>query len=96
MTPETVSLKDLEGSHACLLSRMHLLFAGGVVPFPPGKCQACCSIECQQCALLLHVQEVLYLEFPSETITRSGYNIRRKNFAAAAVKRGKLYTISAR
>jgi hypothetical protein len=39
---------------------------------------------------------MLYLEFPSETITRSGYNIRRKNFAAAAVKRDKLYTIAAR
>ncbi|KAF6266284.1 hypothetical protein COO60DRAFT_1474231 [Scenedesmus sp. NREL 46B-D3] len=40
-------------------------------------------------------QEMLYLEFPSETVTRSGYNIRRKNFAAAAVKHGKLYTITA-
>ncbi|WIA15677.1 hypothetical protein OEZ85_002303 [Tetradesmus obliquus] len=40
-------------------------------------------------------QEMLYLEFPSETLTRSGYNIRRKNFAAAAVKRDKLYTIAA-
>lgn len=27
---------------------------------------------------------------------RAGYNIRRKNFAAAAVKRDKLYTIAAR
>jgi hypothetical protein len=44
----------------------------------------------------MYLQEMLYLEFPSETLTRSGYNIRRKNFAAAAVKRGKLYTISAR
>jgi hypothetical protein len=42
------------------------------------------------------LQKILYLEFPSETITRSGYNIRRRNFAAAAVKRDKLYTIAAR
>lgn len=32
-------------------------------------------------------QEYLYFEFPSETVTRSGYNILRKNFVVAAVKR---------
>eukprot|EP00775_Hariotina_reticulata_P004892 gene4892-5137_t len=40
-------------------------------------------------------QEYLYMEFPSETTTRSGYNIKRKNFVAAAVKRDKLYMIAA-
>ncbi|GBF89284.1 photosystem II oxygen evolving complex [Raphidocelis subcapitata] len=40
-------------------------------------------------------QEYLYLEFPSETITRSGYQIRRRNFAAAALRRGKLFVIAA-
>ncbi|KAI8475652.1 MAG: hypothetical protein J3K34DRAFT_404001 [Monoraphidium minutum] len=40
-------------------------------------------------------QDITYLEFVSETITRSGYQIRRRNFAAGAVKRGKLYIISA-
>jgi hypothetical protein len=33
------------------------------------------------------MQEYLFFEFPSETITRSGYNIRRRNFAVATVKR---------
>ncbi|KIY95452.1 hypothetical protein MNEG_12511 [Monoraphidium neglectum] len=46
-------------------------------------------------SLTLDGQEYTYLEFPSETITRSGYQIRRQNFAVAAVKRGKLYTIAA-
>lgn len=35
----------------------------------------------------LSAQEYLYFEFPSETVTRSGYNILRKNFVVAAVKR---------
>jgi hypothetical protein len=42
------------------------------------------------------VQEYLYLEFPSETTTRSGYNIKRKNFVVAALKRDKLYVLSSR
>ncbi|KXZ52290.1 hypothetical protein GPECTOR_10g922 [Gonium pectorale] len=40
-------------------------------------------------------KEYLYLEFPSETVTRSGYQIRRKNFAVATVKRGLVYTLNA-
>jgi hypothetical protein len=42
------------------------------------------------------VQEYLFLEFPSETTTRSGYNIKRRNFVVAALKRDKLYVLSAR
>jgi hypothetical protein len=42
------------------------------------------------------LQEYLYLEFPSETTTRSGYNIKRKNFVVAALKRDKLYVLSSR
>ncbi|PNW82254.1 hypothetical protein CHLRE_06g278144v5 [Chlamydomonas reinhardtii] len=40
-------------------------------------------------------KEYTYITFPSETITRSGYNIRRKNFAVACVKRGMVYTLNA-
>ncbi|KAG2445160.1 hypothetical protein HYH02_008628 [Chlamydomonas schloesseri] len=40
-------------------------------------------------------KEYTYVTFPSETITRSGYNIRRKNFAVACVKRGMVYTLNA-
>ena len=43
-----------------------------------------------------HLQEYTYLAFPSETITRSGYQIRRRNFAVAATKRGMVYTLAAR
>lgn len=38
---------------------------------------------------------MLYLEFPSQTITRSGYDIMRRNFAAAAARRSKLYVCAA-
>lgn len=34
-----------------------------------------------------------YLYFPSETITRSGYQVKRKNFAVAAEKRGQVYCL---
>ncbi|MEW5296967.1 MAG: hypothetical protein WDW36_000209 [Sanguina aurantia] len=39
----------------------------------------------------------VYLRFPSDTITRSGYNIRRKHIAVAAlrVKNGMVYSLSA-
>ncbi|GIM10743.1 hypothetical protein Vretimale_14315, partial [Volvox reticuliferus] len=40
-------------------------------------------------------KEYTYLEFPSETVTRSGYQIRRKNFAVATVKRGTVYMLNA-
>lgn len=40
-------------------------------------------------------QEYLYLQFPSETTTRSGYNIKRKNFVVAGVKKDRLYVLSA-
>ncbi|KAG2500301.1 hypothetical protein HYH03_001879 [Edaphochlamys debaryana] len=40
-------------------------------------------------------REYTYLEFSSDTITRSGYNVRRRNFAAACVKKGTLFVINA-
>lgn len=40
-------------------------------------------------------QEYTYLAFPSETITRSGYQIRRKNLAVVGVKRGTVYVLGA-
>jgi len=40
-------------------------------------------------------QTYVYLAYPSETITRSGYNIKRKHFGVIAVKKGKVYTLSA-
>eukprot|EP00892_Ulva_mutabilis_P005084 jgi/Ulvmu1/2948/UM149_0031.1 len=36
-----------------------------------------------------------YLQFPSETITNSGYNIKRRNFAVASVKNNKVYALVA-
>ena len=44
------------------------------------------------CAL----QTYRYLRYPSETITRSGYQIQRKNLAVAAVRQGVIYTLNAR
>lgn len=46
--------------------------------------------------VLVFVQEYLYMQFPSETTTRSGYNIKRKHFVVAALKRDKLYVLSSR
>ncbi|KAK9822672.1 hypothetical protein WJX81_007150 [Elliptochloris bilobata] len=40
-------------------------------------------------------QRYTYITFPSETITRSGYQIKRKNFAVAAARRGCLYCLVA-
>jgi len=40
-------------------------------------------------------QEYTYVAFPSETITRSGYQIRRKNLAVVGVKRGMVYVLGA-
>lgn len=34
-----------------------------------------------------------YLQFPSETITNSGYNIKRRNFAVASVKNNTVYAL---
>lgn len=42
------------------------------------------------------LQKYLYVAFPSETITRSGYQVRRKNVAVAAVRRGNVYCLGAR
>jgi hypothetical protein len=41
------------------------------------------------------VQRYIYIQFPSETVTRSGYQIRRKNLAVAATKKGKVYSLVA-
>lgn len=40
-------------------------------------------------------QSYTYVRFPSETVTRSGYQIRRKNFAVAAAKGGRVYSLVA-
>jgi hypothetical protein len=37
----------------------------------------------------------LGLQFPSETLTNSGYNVRRRNFAVAAQRRGTVYVLVA-
>ncbi|GAX77646.1 hypothetical protein CEUSTIGMA_g5089.t1 [Chlamydomonas eustigma] len=37
----------------------------------------------------------LYLTFPSETTTRSGYDVKRKNFAVAVLSGGQLYVCAA-
>eukprot|EP00884_Botryococcus_braunii_P019799 jgi/Botrbrau1/6502/Bobra.0034s0075.1 len=39
--------------------------------------------------------EYMYLSFPSSTTTRSGYDIRRRNFGVAAVKNGTVYSLVA-
>jgi hypothetical protein len=57
-----------------------------------------CSLK-QWTFLFAHrhaLQAYLYLEFPSETTTRSGYNIKRKNFVVAGQKRDTLFVLSAR
>lgn len=41
----------------------------------------------------LCVQEYTIVAFPSETITRSGYQVRRKNLAVAASRRGSVYCL---
>ncbi|GMH38664.1 hypothetical protein BSKO_06548 [Bryopsis sp. KO-2023] len=40
-------------------------------------------------------QEYLYVQFPSSTITRSGYQVKRKNAAVAAVRKGSVYALCA-
>ena len=45
---------------------------------------------------LLVLQTYLYMRFPSETITRSGYQIRRKHYAVAATVKGTVYCCGAR
>ena len=40
-------------------------------------------------------REMCYLYFPSETITRSGYQIRRKNLVVTAERKGLLYVLGA-
>ncbi|KAK9793742.1 hypothetical protein WJX73_008240 [Symbiochloris irregularis] len=41
-------------------------------------------------------QGYLYLAYPSETVTRSGYQIQRKNFTVAAVRNNTVYTLNVR
>ena len=41
------------------------------------------------------MQTYTYVRFPSETVTRSGYQIRRKNFAVAAARNGFMYSLVA-
>ena len=59
---------------------------------PPLTCQG--VVHCQA-APVCWLQRYTYITFPSETITRSGYQIRRKNFAVAAARRGSLYCLVA-
>lgn len=40
-------------------------------------------------------QEYLYMRFPSETITRSGYQIKRKHLAVASTRNGIVYACGA-
>lgn len=49
-----------------------------------------------QSAYSCEVQVYTYVNFPSETITRSGYQIRRKNFGVTATKKGTTYSLVAR
>lgn len=44
---------------------------------------------------MLEGTEYLYLQFPSETITRSGYQIRRRNYAVVTEKAGTVYSLNA-
>ncbi|GFR42267.1 hypothetical protein Agub_g3164 [Astrephomene gubernaculifera] len=44
---------------------------------------------------LVDGQEYTYLQFASETLTRSGYQVRRRNFAVVAVRRGTVYCLNA-
>ncbi len=44
---------------------------------------------------MMLAQRYTYVRFPSETVTRSGYQIRRKNFAVAAARRGLMYSLVA-
>lgn len=46
--------------------------------------------------VVLMLQTYMYLRFPSETITRSGYQIKRKNLAVAATVKGMVYCCVAR
>ncbi len=79
----------------------HLVHVIGT-PHPPGCCMASAAsprLTVKHLRSVVprqppYVQEYTYVTFPSETITRSGYNIRRKNFAVACVKRDMLYTLN--
>lgn len=45
------------------------------------------------CLLPAPLQEYLYIAWNSNTTTRSGYEVRRKNLAVAAVRRGTVYAL---
>jgi hypothetical protein len=51
--------------------------------------RVCCLDTC------FCMQRYTYIRFPSETVTRSGYQIKRKNFAVAAIKKGRVYSLVA-
>ena len=40
-------------------------------------------------------QEYTYLQFPSETVTSSGYDVKRRNFAVAAVRGNRVISVVA-
>lgn len=58
-------------------------------------CLACFGTA-EHAVLLCAVQTYMYLRFPSETITRSGYQIKRKNYAVVATQKGMVYGCVAR
>ena len=49
--------------------------------------------SCYVCGPAL--QAYIYFAFPSETLTRSGYNIRRKNLGVVAARGGRAYVLGA-
>jgi len=51
------------------------------------------SIKSSQ--VVLDGQQYVYVQFPSTTVTSSGYDVRRRNFGVAAVRGGKLYALVA-
>lgn len=70
-----------------------------------GLCPFCCVVYNSLgtlTSLLPHpslphpCQPYTYLAFPSETITRSGYQVRRRNYVAAALRNGTAYVLAAR
>lgn len=64
--------------------------AGGTdrLSLPPAK-----AIKVEE--VQLDGRKYIYLQFPSETITNSGYNIKRRNFAVAGVKNNMVYALVA-
>jgi hypothetical protein len=68
---------------------LHLLYPGtDKLTLPPMK-----AVKVEEA--IVDGRQYTYLQFPSETLTNSGYNIRRRNFAVAAVKGGTVYSLVA-